>query len=143
MDWLAFGLPTVGPDAEVLRASDVMREDVPTCRLDERIGDIQSRLENTIWSVCGVINAERVLLGMLRGKCWDAPPDTLAGDIMRAGPSTIRPNEDLAAVTGRMQERNVSALFVTSSDGRLMGLLRREDAEAALGNGQEARGDRQ
>jgi Mg/Co/Ni transporter MgtE len=93
---------------------------------------VKARVETSEFTVCGVINDERVLLGMLRGKCWEEPDDALAGDIMRPGPSTIRPSEDLAAVTGRMQKRNVSALFVTSSDGRLLGLLRRADAEAAL-----------
>ncbi|MBX3069346.1 MAG: CBS domain-containing protein [Thermomicrobiales bacterium] len=133
MDWLAFDLPTAGPDAAVPRASDVLRTDVPTCRLDETIGEILARIEGSGWTVCGVINSERVLLGMLRGKCWGEPSEAVAGDVMRAGPSTIRPNEDLAAVTERMQKRNVSCLFVTSSDGRLVGLLRRNDAETALG----------
>jgi len=132
MDWLAYGLPTTGPDAETLRASDLLRTDVPVCRLDETIGDVLSRIEKTEWTVCGVINDERVLLGMLRGKCWEEPPEALVGNVMRAGPSTIRPNEDVAAVTGRMQNRNVSCLFVTSSDGVLVGILRRIDAELAL-----------
>ena len=82
MDWLAFALPTEGADAEKPRASDVLRRDVPTCRLDDSIGDVQSRLEGTDWAVCGVINEQNILLGMLRGKCWDAPPDALAGDVM-------------------------------------------------------------
>ncbi len=110
----------------------MLRTDVPTCSLDDTIGEVKARLEGTIWTVCGVINEERALLGMLRGKCWEEPPDSVAGEIMRPGPSTIRPNEDLAAVTGRMQNRNVSALFVTHSDGRLVGLMRRVDAEEAL-----------
>ncbi|MGE3796655.1 MAG: CBS domain-containing protein [Thermomicrobiales bacterium] len=132
MDWLAHGLPTVGPDAETLRASNVLRTDVPTCRLDETIAAVKERLAPTDWTVCGVINEQRVLLGMLRGKCWEEPDDSRVGDIMREGPSTIRPNEDLAAVTGRMQDRHVSCLFVTDSQGELIGILRRIDAEAAL-----------
>ena len=110
----------------------MLRTDVPTCKLDDRLGGIRSRLEGTDWTVCGVVNEQNILLGMLRGKCWEEPPEALAGDIMREGPSTIRPNEDLAAVTGRMQKRYVSALFVTNSDGTLIGILRRTDAEAAL-----------
>jgi CBS domain-containing protein len=140
MDWLAFGLPTEGPDSEVPRASHVLRSDVPTCRLDETIGAVKQRLEGTDWTVCGVVNDQNVLLGMLRGKCWEEPDDAFAGDIMREGPSTIRPNEDLAAVTGRMQNRNVTALFVTSADGRLIGLLCRKDAERVLRGAHSAAG---
>jgi CBS domain-containing protein len=51
---------------------------------------------------------------------------------MTPGPSTIRPSARLHAVVERMQRQQLTNLPVTTSDGRLAGLLLREDAERAL-----------
>jgi CBS domain-containing protein len=51
---------------------------------------------------------------------------------MTLGPSTIRPSARLRDVVERMQRQTLTGLPVTTSDGRLLGLLRREDAERAL-----------
>jgi CBS domain-containing protein len=58
---------------------------------------------------------------------------------MTPGPSTIRPSARLGAVVERMQRQNLSNLPVTTSDGRLVGLLSRREAEEALrrGGGEE------
>ena len=42
--WLAAGLPTEGRNANQPRAGDVARRDVPTCRLEESIGQVQERV---------------------------------------------------------------------------------------------------
>ena len=55
-----------------------------------------------------------------------------AAETMRAGPSTIRPSARLEKVVERMRRQGLRGLPVTTSDGRLVGFLRREDAEAAL-----------
>src|SRR6266516_4054802 len=39
LDWLAAGLATEGSNAQRPRAGDVARGDVPTCGLDERLGE--------------------------------------------------------------------------------------------------------
>jgi CBS domain-containing protein len=51
---------------------------------------------------------------------------------MTLGPSTIRPSARLHAVVERMRRQKLTGLPVTTSDGRLLGLLRRENAERAL-----------
>jgi CBS domain-containing protein len=51
---------------------------------------------------------------------------------MTLGPRTIRPSARLADVVERMRRQNLTNLPVTTSDGRLMGLLMRGDAERAL-----------
>jgi CBS domain-containing protein len=53
-------------------------------------------------------------------------------DAMTPGPSTVRPSARLEAMVKRMHEQNLSNLPVTTSDGRLVGLLVREDAERAV-----------
>jgi len=51
---------------------------------------------------------------------------------MTAGPSTVRPSITLADIVERMQSQKLTSALVTRSDGRLVGVLRRSDAEAAL-----------
>jgi CBS domain-containing protein len=51
---------------------------------------------------------------------------------MSEGPSTIRPSARLEPVVERMRTDNLTSLPVTTSDGRLLGLLTQTDAEAAL-----------
>ena len=52
--------------------------------------------------------------------------------VMTAGPSTVRPSITLAAIVERMQSQKLTSALVTRSDGRLVGVLRRTEAEAAL-----------
>ncbi len=51
---------------------------------------------------------------------------------MALGPSTIRPSARLRDIVERMQRQKLTNLPVTTSDGRLVGLLLREAAEHAL-----------
>jgi CBS domain-containing protein len=132
IDWLAFGLPTDGQNAKRPRAKDVLRADLPTCRLDEPLGDVRKRVENAGWDTCAVVTEANVLLGLLRGKAWEADPVQPVEQVMSEGPSTIRPSEFLEDVTSRMQKRDVAALTVTDSEGHLLGLMVRKDAEDLL-----------
>ena len=141
MDWLAFGLPSEGTDAGRLRAVNVLRADVPRCALDEPMGAVKARVDGLDWDICCVVNETGVLLGLLRGRAWDAPAEQRVQQVMSEGPSTIRPSEYLDEVTGRMQKGDVTALTVTDSEGHLIGLLRREDAEQVLSRTGTDRGD--
>jgi CBS domain-containing protein len=46
---------------------------------------------------------------------------------MRPGPSTYRPFVPVAELRGIMNDRNLESSPVTTSDGRLVGLVRRQD----------------
>jgi CBS domain-containing protein len=46
-----------------------------------------------------------------------------ASQVMRPGPTTIRPSEDLGAARERMRRRHVPRLLVSTPDGELLGLL--------------------
>jgi CBS domain-containing protein len=48
---------------------------------------------------------------------------------MEPGPTTIRPDERLAAIAELLRATNVPRIVVTTPDGRLVGVLTREDAE--------------
>ena len=57
----------------------------------------------------------------------------LAGEAMTLAPSTIRPSARLEPIVERMRDQNLSSLPITTSDGRLVGLLLRADAEEHAG----------
>jgi hypothetical protein len=131
-DWLAFGLPTEGRDADIPRAGRIARRDAPTCGLRERVEEIRDRIAAAGWGECLVVNEARVVLGRLRGAALEAPGATLAEDIMESGPATTRPDEPLARLVPRLRDRGVARIVVTTPDGRLVGVAEYETAERAL-----------
>lgn len=130
-DWLAAGLPTEGWLADLPRAGDVARKDVPTCGLDEQLGEVRARVESAGWDACVVVNDERVVFGLLRAEQLRQPGDRRIEEAMRPGPSTFRPNVPIHEMSEYMGKHGVDSAPITTSDGRLVGLLRREDAERA------------
>jgi len=58
---------------------------------------------------------------------------------MTEAPSTVRPSARVGDLVERMRRQNLSSLPVTTSDGRLVGLLLRETAEEALQRLQQPR----
>src|SRR5260370_1449015 len=125
-DWLAWGLPREGRAAQVPTVGEVARRDVPTCGLADRVADVKARAQAAGYDACVVVNAQRVVLGLLRGRELDADPAATAEAVMRAGPTTYRLDVPAREAGARMRERGVDALTVTTPDGMLVGLLRRE-----------------
>ena len=141
-DWLAFGLPTEGIQANAPRAGRVARGDAPTCDLTERVSDLHERMRASGWDVCVVVNAEGIVLGRVRAAAVDdaTDPDQMVEAVMEAGPTTVRPSEPLDALVERMRHHNVASIIVSTSDGRLLGVIRREDAEQWLATSAGDRG---
>jgi CBS domain-containing protein len=127
-DWAAHALPTEGTLAERPRAGDLAHRDVPTCRLDEPVKAIRERVERAGFEACVVVNEDRVVFGILRDKQLGAPDDEPAERAMQPGPGTFRPNVDIEEMASFMAEHDLPSAPITTSDGRLVGLLRREDA---------------
>jgi Mg/Co/Ni transporter MgtE len=128
LDWMAAGLPTEGTGAGRPRAGDVARKDVPTTGLKERLGAVRDRVRELGWDAVVVVNDQRVVLGLLRSKQLDADPDLLIEQAMRPGPSTFRPFVSIEEMVRFMAEHKLESSPVTTSDGRLVGLLLQEDA---------------
>jgi CBS domain-containing protein len=131
LDWLAAGLPTEGTNAARPRAGTVARRDVPTCHLDERLGDVRKRVTAAGWDASVVVNEESVVLGLLRAKELQADPELPIEQAMRPGPSTFRPFVLIEEMAALMVEHDLPNAPVTTSDGRLVGLLVKHDAEKA------------
>ena len=126
-DWRGAGLPTEGTNAARRRLVDVVRRDVPTCSLGERLGDVRDRAVAAGWDACVVVSENRVVLGLLRAKELGADPDLLVERVMRPGPSTYRPLVSVEEMRHTMTDRNLESSPVTTSDGKLVGLVRKED----------------
>ena len=133
LDWFAFGLPMSGQFASIPKAGDVVRRDVPTGHLTERVGKVYERCQAIGWKVCLVVNEQKIVLGRLRREAWDTDPDTPVEEVMENGPTTFRPDNFLEPLTKRMREKKVGSVIITNSDGVLIGLLYRKDAEERLG----------
>src|SRR5258708_4041278 len=119
VDWMAAGLPTEGTNAERPRAGDVARSDVPTCRLDEQLGDVAARVSAAGWDACVVVNSERVVLGLLRSHELAGDPVLRIEHAMRPGPSTYRPFVAIAEMARVMaeHEHKLDSSPITTSDG--------------------------
>src|SRR5258708_3316769 len=88
-DWMAAGLPTEGTNAEHPRAVDVVRKDVPTCALKEKLGDVKSRVRAQGWYAVVVANDQRVRLRLLRSNALDKDPEILIAAAMVPGTAFV------------------------------------------------------
>lgn len=131
-DWAAAGLPLEGANGSQTRAGAHVRTDVPVCHLDDQLPDVCRRLEDSGWDTCFVIDERGVVLGRLGRRTIRGRDDVSAENAMTLGPSTIRPSARLSDAVERMRKQNLTNLPVTTSDGRFVGLLTRQDAEEAL-----------
>jgi CBS domain-containing protein len=131
-DWGSAGLPLEGANGSQTCAGAHVRTDVPVCGLDDRLHDVCDQLDDSGWDTCFVIDERGVVLGRLGRRAIHSREDVSAENAMTLGPSTIRPSARLSDMVERMRKRTLTNLPVTTSDGRFVGLLTRQDAEEAL-----------
>ena len=127
LDWKTAGLPVEGTNAQQPRLVDVVRRDVPTCSLGERLGNVRDRVVAAGWDACVVVSSGHVVLALLRARELQGDPEQLVDQAMRPGPSTYRPFVPVAELRGIMSDRNLESSPVTTADGRLVGLVRRQE----------------
>ena len=132
IDWLAHGLATEGETAGALTAGRLARDDVVTCRPDERVGEARERIDGSPYGFGLVTSEGGVLLGRLRRSVLDGDPAARAEDVMEAGPSTVRPNTAADRLARRLDARDLRTAIVTTPGGVLVGVVRRRELEAAL-----------
>jgi CBS domain-containing protein len=130
-NWLASGLPTEGKYAGIPRAGALAREDAPTASLQERLGDLRQRVERAGWDVAVVVNEEGVVLGILRPRNLGQDAELRVEEAMSPGPSTFRPHVFVTEMAEYMTRHDMPSAPVTTGDGVLIGILRREDAVEA------------
>jgi len=134
-DWRAAGLRTEGHGAGTLRAHHALTPDVAVCPIDAEVSDAAMAARAKGQSSCLVVNDEGVVLGRLRGRVLSLDDHQPVQDVMEPGPTTIRPDDDLRALTERLHRRNVPEVIVTDPDGRLIGVVFRDRADEAVASG--------
>ncbi len=130
-DWGAYGLPLEGKVTAVPHIAEIARTDVPRCRVGERVREAKERAKG--WGTCFVVNEKGIVLGRLHGGELGGDPEALVEDVMRPGPSTFRPNVSVSEMLDYMNDNHLDTAPVTRSDGELIGLVLRADAERAVG----------
>jgi Mg/Co/Ni transporter MgtE len=130
--WGSAGLPLEGTRGSETRVGAHLRRDVPTCRLHEPLCEVRTRVRAAGLDTCFVVNDENVVLGRLGRAALAGEDDVRVEQAMSAGLSTVRPSLELDLAIERMRRQNLTTLPVTTSDGRLFGLLERDTAEQAL-----------
>ena len=129
-DWAAYGLPVEGEVTKSARLKDIARTDVPTCSLDDTV--LIARRRAGDWETCVVVDERGVVFGRMFKKELDGDPNARVGDVMRPGTSTFRPNVSMREMLDYMDRREHETALVTTPDGRLVGLVLREDLERAV-----------
>ena len=131
-DWAGYGLPLEGEHHSGTRVGAYVCTDVPACPPSDRMIDVRERVRAAGWDTCFVTDECGVVLGRLGRTALAAEDDVSAEDAMTLGPSTVRPSLELDKALERMRNQNLTNLPVTRSDGVLVGVLLRDEAEHAL-----------
>ena len=84
---------------------------------------MMARLGSSGAQLCVVVNARRVVQGLLRLDRLDPADARPAEEAMEPGPATIRADADLAETTERMRRRGIRSLIVSTPDRVLLGVV--------------------
>jgi len=128
--WLASGRPTVRSEP-IDRVSDHLVTDVAMVDITADVAEALRALSDNGGDRVIVVNSQQIVLGVARQAALKAvTAETAITDLMRVGPTTIRPDENTAGVQKRMTGRKVPALIVTATTGRFLGLFVYPDGTA-------------
>ena len=128
---MAAGLPTEGRNAQKPRAGDLAMKDSPTCTMDEKLAAVRDRVGKLGRDAVVVVNEHNVVLGLLREKELQQDGDLTIEQAMRPGPSTFRPYVSAREMADFMTGHKLECSPITTSDGKLVGLLYQADAVRA------------
>lgn len=124
VDWLARNQPVEGTDADTPTIGRHLRREVATARPDEPISQVRVRVARSAHRFALVTTADGTLLGRLRAAVLaDTDPTRAVGQVMEAGPSTLRPHEPAAAIKDRLVDKGLIYAIVADPDGRLLGTV--------------------
>jgi CBS domain-containing protein len=130
-DWFACGHPREGTSTATPWAGDLLVEAV-TCALDARLSVARELVSGSDLDFCVVVNEEDIVAGVLRGDVLAKDDDATTEDVMELGPRTIRPSKPVDDLLRKRSSQGVKSWIVTTAHGKLLGILRRTDAERAV-----------
>jgi len=128
VDWMAHGLPIEGTGAARTTALSLIREDVATCGLDDSAEEIARRIDASPYGFALAVSPGRVVVGRVRRSRLAQAGESVEA-LLEPGPSTIRPHTPIEDLAARLARSEVQTLIVTDPEGKLLGVVRRPDAE--------------
>ncbi|MDP8960585.1 MAG: CBS domain-containing protein [Actinomycetota bacterium] len=137
-DWYAGGLPLEGRVAGRAPALRAARTEVPTCALAASAAEARKEVEASDLDFIVTVD-EGVVVGRVnRDALGGLADDATLGGILEEGPTTARASDDLGDLVERMRRAETESIILTSKEGRLLGVLLRDEAEAQLGDGESS-----
>lgn len=106
-----------------------------TCRLSDRAGAVQARLDASSVPFALVVSDGGVLLGRVPASELEGNPAESVEVLMDPGPKTYRPHKTARGVAQELVERGLQWALVTSPDGELIGVVSRNSLEIAAEDG--------
>jgi Mg/Co/Ni transporter MgtE len=98
---------------------------VPTVRAQEKVGEVRKRFGTGNVEPLIVVDADRVVLGLVASESLNADPQSPIEDVMDPAPVTFRPNLRVGEMPEYFKKQGIQHALVTTSDGVLVGLLHR------------------
>ena len=115
---MAYGLPVEGEDGPF---AGQFAAEVPTVGPDDPVSSVRAQLGDADRAV--VTTPGGVVLGLVERPALDeAPDDALVAAVMKLSPSTVRPSVEYSTLV----EQDGDHVLVTTSDGRLVGMVEPE-----------------
>jgi Mg/Co/Ni transporter MgtE len=97
---------------------------VPTCSLTDDLRLVRERVRAAGWEECIVVNEQRIVLGRLGRRALSSSDDKSVEEAMSDAPRTMRPNIALSDALERVAKQQHKTALVTTSVGRLIGVVR-------------------
>jgi Mg/Co/Ni transporter MgtE len=101
----------------------VAKRDVATCRPDELVVAVRDRVSSEGNEPVIVIDADRIVLGLVRPGGSIGDPSLRVEDAMDPAPVTFRPNLPVGELPEYLERASPREILVTTSDGVLIGLV--------------------
>lgn len=124
--WLGMGLPFEGTDGPETRAL-ARAEKAPTFGPDEEVSGLGPVFDE--WPVAVVVDADDVVVGVVRPEVVGLPGSTPLRTVLQPGPPSVRPSISLKELASSMDSDGQRWVLVTRLDGGYLGVVRRSDLE--------------
>jgi Mg/Co/Ni transporter MgtE len=103
----------------------VSRPNVPRVGPDATLGDVVQVIGS--WELAVVTAGDGTLVGVVRAEASAGPADRPVAAVMQTAAPTVRPSITQRELAQSMDDQGQSHILVTTPDGRLIGLARRDD----------------
>lgn len=112
---MASGLPWDGTDAQTPSLHDAL-EPIAVCAPNDRADSLPGRDH-------AVVNADGIVVGLLRATRLTEERSKTARDLMEPAPPSYRPHASQEEANDWMSRASAPLVLVTDTDGRLLGMV--------------------